>query len=95
VNPQSTGAGDNIVGHNIARKVVVITGASSGPSEASARLLAADGASVVLAARRIEALAGELTAAGGKAIAITTDVTDCGEVKKLVDTAVQTCGRSM
>jgi NADP-dependent 3-hydroxy acid dehydrogenase YdfG len=84
------------VSDNIEGKVVVITGASSGLGKASARLLSADGARVVLGARRhdrIEALAGELTGKGGKAIAVTTDVTACEEVKKLVDAAVQTYGR--
>ena len=60
--------------NNIEGKIVVITGASSGLGGATARLLSAQGASVVLGARRhdrIEALAGELTGSGGKAIAIT------------------------
>jgi NADP-dependent 3-hydroxy acid dehydrogenase YdfG len=81
---------------NIEGKVVVITGASSGLGEAVARLLAAEGASVVLGARRrdrIEALAKELTGRGGKAIAVTTDVTDRGQVKNLVDAAVKAYGR--
>ena len=81
---------------NIEGKVVVITGASSGLGEATARLLSAEHASVVLGARRtgrIEALAGELTRRGGKALALTIDVTDCGQVKKLVDNSVQTYGR--
>ena len=82
--------------NNIAGKVVVVTGASSGLGEAAVRLLAAQGASVVLAARRAErinALTRELESAGGKAIAVATDVTHRDQVKKLVDTAVQTCGR--
>jgi NADP-dependent 3-hydroxy acid dehydrogenase YdfG len=81
---------------NIEGKVIVITGASSGLGEAAARHLSAEGATVVLGARRadrIEALAKELTGNSGKAIAITTDVTDHEQVKKLVDTAVREFGR--
>ncbi len=82
--------------NNIEGKVVVITGASSGLGEATARLLSAEGASVVLGARRvdrIQSLADELTGSGGKALAVTTDVTHCDQVKRLVDAAVQTYGR--
>jgi NADP-dependent 3-hydroxy acid dehydrogenase YdfG len=81
---------------NIEGKVVVITGASSGLGEATARLLSAQGATVVLGARRvnrIQSLADELTGSGGKALAIATDVTHCDQVKRLVDAAVQTYGR--
>ena len=81
---------------NIKGKVVVITGASSGLGEATARLLSAEGATVVLGARRVERLqklVGELTAKGGKALALATDVTDHEQVKKLVDAAVQKFGR--
>jgi NADP-dependent 3-hydroxy acid dehydrogenase YdfG len=81
---------------NISNKVVVITGASSGLGEATARLLSAQGARVVLGARRadrIQALAHELTGGGGKAIAVTTDVTDRTQVKTLVDSAVREFGR--
>lgn len=80
----------------IAGKVVVITGASSGLGEAAARLLAARGAAVVLGARRvdrIQALADELAAAGGKALAVETDVTDRAQVRRLVDAAVEAFGR--
>ena len=80
----------------IENKVVVITGASSGLGEATARHLAAQGAIVVLGARRadrIEALAEELTAAGRRARAVPTDVTDRDQVRHLVDTAVEEFGR--
>ena len=82
--------------NNIEGKVIVITGASSGMGEAAARRLSAQGATVVLGARRIErleALAGEITAARGKALAVETDVTDRGQVQHLVDAAVETYGR--
>jgi NADP-dependent 3-hydroxy acid dehydrogenase YdfG len=82
--------------NNIEGKVVVITGASSGLGEATVRLLSAQGASVVLGARRVDrlqALADELTGSGGQALAVTTDVTDCDQVKRLVDGAVQAYGR--
>ena len=77
-------------------KVVVITGASSGLGEATARHLSAQGAIVVLGARRIErirALADELAASGGKAMAVQTDVTQHDQVKRLVDAAVAGYGR--
>jgi NADP-dependent 3-hydroxy acid dehydrogenase YdfG len=81
---------------NIAGKVVVITGASSGLGEATARLLSAEGASVVLGARRVErlrTLADELTGKGGKALAVATDVSDREQVKALADAAVKEFGR--
>jgi NADP-dependent 3-hydroxy acid dehydrogenase YdfG len=82
--------------NNIAGKVVVITGASSGLGEATARLLSAQGAIVVLGARRyerIQALADELSAQGGSALPLTTDVTQPTQVKALVDAAVERFGR--
>ena len=81
---------------NITGKVVVITGASSGLGEATARLLSGEGATVVLGARRadrIEALAAELEANGGTALAVQTDVTDRDQVAALVDAAVEAYGR--
>jgi NADP-dependent 3-hydroxy acid dehydrogenase YdfG len=82
--------------NNIAGKVVVITGASSGLGEATARLLAAQGAKVVLGARRkerIEALAAELKGKGGQALALATDVTQREQVRALADAAVESFGR--
>ena len=81
---------------NIEGKVVVITGASSGLGEASARHLSAQGASVALGARRldrIQALANDLASHGGKALAVRTDVTRRDEVQALVDAAAQAYGR--
>jgi NADP-dependent 3-hydroxy acid dehydrogenase YdfG len=82
--------------NNIAGKVVVITGASSGLGEAAARHLSSLGATVVLGARRVDrikALASELIARDGQALAVATDVTQFSQVQRLVDTAVQTYGR--
>ena len=82
--------------NNIQGKVVVITGASSGLGEATARHLAARGAAIVLGARRadrMKALADELVAAGGKAAFLATDVTRQQDVAKLVDLAVRQFGR--
>jgi NADP-dependent 3-hydroxy acid dehydrogenase YdfG len=78
--------------NKIEGKVVVITGASSGLGEAAARLLCAQGATVVLGARRsdrLQSLADELSGSGGKALAVATDVTHRNQVKRLVDTAAQ------
>jgi NADP-dependent 3-hydroxy acid dehydrogenase YdfG len=75
-------------------KVVVITGASSGLGEASARLLAAGGAKLVLGARRLDrlqALANELSL--GDDAVVQTDVTDVDQVRRLVDHAVKLHGR--
>ena len=82
--------------NNIEGKIVVITGASSGLGEATARHLSQLGATVVLGARRverIEALAVELKSRGSKAIAIETDVTQSEQVQRLVDAAVAAYGR--
>jgi len=82
--------------NNIKNKVVIITGASSGLGEAAANHLAELGAIVVIGARRaekIEKLAKDIQEAGGKALAVTVDVTNLEQVKNLVDKAVQQFGR--
>jgi NADP-dependent 3-hydroxy acid dehydrogenase YdfG len=81
---------------NIEGKVVVITGASSGLGEATARHLGALGANVVLGARRkanLDTLVSEITAAGGNAVAYQTDVTRKADVEALIKGAVDTFGR--
>lgn len=78
----------------IENKVVVITGASSGLGEATARHLSERGAKVVLGARRIErlqALARELSL--DERAVVATDVTDRDQVRRLVDRAVELHGR--
>ncbi|HUR95607.1 MAG TPA: SDR family oxidoreductase [Gemmatimonadales bacterium] len=77
-------------------KVVVITGASSGLGEATARHLCRQGAVVVLGARRLgrlKDLAEELTRGGGTALAVAADVTDREQVRRLVGAAVEGHGR--
>ena len=80
----------------IADKVVVITGASSGIGESTARLLAGSGAKVVLGARRtdrIDALVKDITAKGGAALGFQADVTKRSEVEALVQGAIHKHGR--
>lgn len=81
---------------NIEGKVVVITGASSGLGEATAQLLAKQGAKLVLAARRvekIEVLADNINSKGGNAFALPTDVSVKEQVENLVTSAVDKFGK--
>jgi short-subunit dehydrogenase len=76
-------------------KVAVVTGASSGIGEATARELALRGASVVLASRavdRLEALQRKISVSGGVALAVETDVSDRGSVEAMVGRAVAELG---
>lgn len=76
--------------------VVVITGASSGIGEITARMLAARGAKVVMGARRVDrldAIATEIAEAGGEASWYETDVTEPEDLVGLVDEAIESFGR--
>ena len=77
-------------------KVIIITGASSGIGEASARLLASKGAKVVLGARRLDQLkriADEIKQAGGESVYAELDVTKQSDNDALVSLAKDTYGR--
>jgi NAD(P)-dependent dehydrogenase (short-subunit alcohol dehydrogenase family) len=76
-------------------KVAIVTGASSGIGEATARELAARGASVVLASRaagKLEVLRRGISASGGVALAVETDVSDRDSVEAMVRRAVAELG---
>ncbi|MDF9757496.1 NAD(P)-dependent dehydrogenase (short-subunit alcohol dehydrogenase family) [Pseudomonas sp. TE6288] len=80
----------------LAGKVAIITGASSGIGRAAAKLFARHGANLVLTARRqveLEQLAAEITAAGhGRVFTVAGDITDAALARELVDTAVSCFG---
>src|ERR1700712_4686420 len=81
---------------NITGKVVVITGASSGLGEATARLLGSQGTKLVIGARRrdrLDALAAELVAGGAEVEVCTVDVTKVAQVQALIDAAIHRFGR--
>jgi len=73
-------------------KVVLITGASSGFGEDAARLFAAEGASVVLAARRVDRMQDEVAriqAAGGEAMATPVDVNNRADIDNMVQSVIE------
>jgi len=77
-------------------KVAIITGASDGLGRVMAMLFAAEGASLVLAARRTDRLeeTGRMVRdAGGEAVTVTTDVTDEQQIIAMVDAAIDSYGR--
>ncbi|WP_240420794.1 SDR family oxidoreductase [Paenibacillus periandrae] len=81
---------------NIKNKIVIVTGASSGIGEATAKLLAQNGAKMVLAARREERLhtiVEEIKQDGGEAVAIKTNVASSEDMQKLAEFALNKYGR--
>lgn len=77
-------------------KVVVITGGNSGVGEATAKLFAKEGATVVISARRVEALekvAKEIEALGGTVLSVPTDISKVEDCEKLIDLTVEKFGR--
>ena len=80
----------------VSGKVVIITGASSGLGEATAKMLADKGAKLVLGARRedrLKKLVDEIESSGGQATYQTVDVTKKDEVKALAKAAIDAYGR--
>lgn len=81
---------------SVKNKVVVITGASSGIGEASAKLLAKKGAKVVLGARRgskLQQIVTDIQQNGGQAVYQVTDVTKRADSQQLVDLAKKQYGK--
>ena len=77
-------------------KVAVITGGNSGIGEAAALLFAAEGAKVVISARReaqLQAVADKITAAGGTVLAVPTDISKPEQAAHLIEKTVETFGR--
>jgi NAD(P)-dependent dehydrogenase (short-subunit alcohol dehydrogenase family) len=81
---------------NLTNQVALVTGASRGIGAATARALSRAGAAVALAARdeeRLDALAAEITEAGGTALSVPTDIGDPQAVERMVARTLDAFGR--
>lgn len=77
-------------------QIIIVTGASAGIGEATARWLAREGATVVINARRaerLEVIKREIESAGGRALAVTGDVTSAADRERLVQETMRAFGR--
>ena len=77
-------------------QVAIVTGASAGIGEATARKLAREGATVVLAARRadrLEALKQEIESTGGRALAVAGDITNAQDRARLLEETLRAFGQ--
>ena len=77
-------------------KIAVITGGNSGVGAAAAKLFAAEGAAVVITARReaaLEKIAGEIKEVGGQVLAISTDISKPEDPERLMQTVMEKFGR--
>lgn len=78
------------------KQIVILTGASAGIGEAGAKMLAGEGATVVMVARRIkrlEAIRKEIEQAGGRALAIAADITSEEDRERVVRETINEFGR--
>jgi NAD(P)-dependent dehydrogenase (short-subunit alcohol dehydrogenase family) len=82
--------------NRLENKVAIVTGGNSGVGAAAAKLLAKEGASVVITARRanaLEAVAKEIESAGGKVLAVPTDISKEEDVQNMVDKTMEAFGK--